>query len=97
MSQYIDETGRLNTVLAISRFKIKSFLKVVTALHVSACSPIRCPEIRGNCCAFRATAIGVVFTVFLNEVNAVLPSMPHVLPFFFLVCLLCIEYAVWMS
>jgi hypothetical protein len=31
---------------------------------------IRCAEIRGNCCAFRATVIRVyVFTVFLNEVN----------------------------
>jgi hypothetical protein len=33
----------------------------------------------GSCCAFRATAIRVfVFTVFLNEVNAVPASVKHV-------------------
>jgi hypothetical protein len=36
----------------------------------------------GNCCAFRATTVGVfVSTMFLNEVSVVSPSMPHVLPF----------------
>jgi hypothetical protein len=50
-------------------------------LHVSAYSAtIRCVDIRRNCRAFRATAIGVfIFTMFLNEVNVVTPSMPHVL------------------
>jgi hypothetical protein len=39
-------------------------------------------------CVFRATAIGVfVFTVFLNEVNVVPPSMPHVLSFRYACCL----------
>jgi hypothetical protein len=59
-------------------------LKFITALHVSAYSAIiGCAEIQGNCCAFRATTIGVfVFTVFLNEVN--------VLPSSFLICL-CLQ------
>jgi hypothetical protein len=51
---------------------MQSFLKFVTALHVSAYSAIiRCAEIRGNSCAFRATAICVfAFTLFLNEVSS---------------------------
>jgi hypothetical protein len=55
----------------ISRFEIKSFLKLVTALYVSPYLVIfRCIEIRGNCCAFRTTAIRVfVFVMFLNEVD----------------------------
>jgi hypothetical protein len=59
-------------------------LKYLTALHVTAYSSIiRYFEIRGNCCAFRATKIGVyVFTVFLNEVNVVPHSMPNVFSFF---------------
>jgi hypothetical protein len=60
--------------------KFNIFLKFVTALNVSAYSAIiKCFEIRGNFCAFRATAIRVfVFTVFLNEDNVVPPSVPHV-------------------
>jgi hypothetical protein len=39
-------------------------------------------KVRGNCCAFHATAIrGFVFTLFLNEVDVVSPSMSHVLSF----------------
>jgi hypothetical protein len=57
--------------------------KTVTALHVWAYLVILgCVETRGNCCAFHTTAIGVLmFTVFLNVVNVVPPSMPHVLAF----------------
>jgi hypothetical protein len=66
----------------ISRLKIKSFLKLDTALHVSAYSAIiRCVETEGNCCAFRTPAIRVfVFTVFLNEVSVLVvpPSVPRV-------------------
>jgi hypothetical protein len=37
-------------------------------------------EIWQNCCAICAAVIGVfVFTAFLNGVNVVSPSMPHVL------------------
>jgi hypothetical protein len=67
----------------ISRLKIKSFLKFVSAVHISAYSAIiRCVEIRGNWCAFRATAIrAFVFTVFLNEVSS------------FSLCATCVSYA----
>jgi hypothetical protein len=66
------------------RFKIKSFFKFVTALRVSAYSAIiRCPEIRGNFCAFSNTAIAVfIFIMFLNEVTAVPPSMLRALSSF---------------
>jgi hypothetical protein len=69
-------------------------LKFITALHVSAYSTIiRCSEIQGTCCALCATGISFfIFTMFLNEVNVVPPSMPHVLSF--LVHLLPIKCAV---
>jgi hypothetical protein len=50
----------------ISRFEMKSFLKLVTALYVSAYSAIiRCVAIRGNCWAFRATEIRVFLILLL--------------------------------
>jgi hypothetical protein len=56
-------------------------LKFVTALHVSTYSAIiRCVQIPRNFCAFCATAIGVfAFIIFLNEVDVLPPSMPHLL------------------
>jgi ABC-type multidrug transport system permease subunit len=56
--------------------------KFFTVLHVSAYSAIiRYAEIWGNC-AFCVNAVGIyVFTMFLNEVNLVPPSVPHVLSF----------------
>jgi hypothetical protein len=61
---------------AMLKFKIKLFFKFATELHVSAYSAIaRGGEIRGNCCAFRATVISVfVFTMVLHEVNVIPPS-----------------------
>jgi hypothetical protein len=69
------------------------YLKFVTALHVSAYLAImKCIEIRGNCCAFRATAVRVfVFTVFLNIVNVVPTSVSHVLPFLYACCLSSVQ------
>jgi hypothetical protein len=69
------------------RFEIKSFKNSplhYAALHVSAyLAIIRCVVIRGNCFAFRASAIGVfLFTrMFLYGVNVVLPPMPHILSY----------------
>jgi hypothetical protein len=67
----------------------------MSALHVSAyLDIIRCVEIRGNNCNFRATVIGVFMLArFLNEVNAVPPSMPHGVSL--LIRLLLIECKVW--
>jgi hypothetical protein len=59
-----------------------NIFKFVTALHFLAyLAIIRCIEIVGNCCAFRAAEIIVfIFILFLNKVNLVPPPVPHVLP-----------------
>jgi hypothetical protein len=68
----------------------ESFLKFITAVHVSAYSAIvRCVEIRGNYCAFRTTAMDVFsFIIFLNEASVVPFPMP-------LVCLLPTRCTWW--
>jgi hypothetical protein len=68
---------------AMLRLKIKSFLKFVAALHVSAYPAIiRRTEIRRNYCDCRATSIRVfLFAVSPNEVSVVPPPMPHALFF----------------
>jgi hypothetical protein len=83
LSEFILQFCLPCTMQQYQDFKIKFFFKFVTALHVWAyLAIITCVEIRGNCCAFRDTAICVfVFTVFLSKVNVAPTSMPRVLPF----------------